>query len=430
MMKINYYLFKRDKMIRNSRIGNPFLTISLLLILCNVSIGWSQTNHQIIKLDDKVLNEALVNGIAIGIPGISVAIGIEDSIAWVGTAGYSDLIVKNDVKTNDKFGIGSITKTFVAMVILQLVEEGKLDLDKVPTDYLDLEIVRAVPNTDSATLRELLNHQSGIPTWEFQPDWIRKGRGKDMNLDHIWSKTETLDYVSQDNFPADFQPGVRYSYSNTNYTILGLIIEAVTGNGVMTEIRKRLFQPLHINNTFLESFEEIPGEYVHNYHYLTPQFRNNAGVHEDFPEICSYLFESTAANLSPEWVAGGMVSTASDLVRWAQTLRTGELLGPSMQKEFFTYYPPEEPNDSQMKYMQGIFRLEDFYNGKDIIGHSGGTLGFSAMMFWVEDTDIVIVSLANVGSMHSGLSRSPVWLFYQEVLVPAVLKYLNYQGNN
>ncbi len=416
-------------MIRSILMNSPFLTIVLSLILCNVSIGWSQTNHQLIKYDDEVLNESLVNGITMGIPGISVAIGIGDSIAWVGTAGYSDLIGKDHVKTNDKFGIGSITKTFVAVVLLQLVEEGKLDLDKVSTDYLDLEIVRAVPNTDSATLRELLNHQSGIPTWEFQPNWIRKGRGGEMNLDHIWSKTEALDYVSQDNFPADFQPGNRYSYSNTNYTILGLIIEAVTGNELMTEIRKRLFQPLHIENTFLESFEEIPRGYVHHYHYATPQFRNDAGVHEDFPEICSYLIESTAANLSPEWAAGGMVSTASDLVRWAQALRVGELLGPSMQKEFFTYYPPEETNDSQLKYMQGIFRLEDFNNGKAIIGHSGGTLGFSAMMFWVEDTDIVIVSLANVGSMHSGLSRSPVRLFYREVLIPAVMKYLNYQGN-
>lgn len=416
-------------MIRSNLIKTPFSTIVVLLILCNISVGWSQTNHQLIKYDDEVLSEALVNGITIGIPGISVAIGKGDSIAWVGTAGYSDLIEKHHVKTNDKFGIGSITKTFVAVVCLQLVEEGKLDLDKVPTDYLDLEIVRAVPNTNSATLRELLNHQSGIPTWEFQPNWIRKGRGKEMYLDHIWSKTETLDYISQDNFPPDFQPGVRYSYSNTNYTILGLVIEAVTGNDIMTEIRKRIFQPLHIKNTFLESFEKIPGGYVHNYHYATPQFRKTAGVHEDFPEIRSYLVESTAANLSPEWAAGGMVSTASDLVRWAQALRIGELLEPSMQKEFFKYYPPEETNDSPMKYMQGIFRLEDFSNGKDIIGHSGGTLGFSAMMFWVEDTDIVIVSLANVGSMHSGLSKSPVWLFYQEFLVPAVKKYFNYHVN-
>ena len=82
-----------------------------------------------------------------------------------------------------------------------------------------------------------------------------------------------------------------------------------------------------------------------------------------------------------------------------------------------------------MKYMQGIFRLEDYYNEKDIIGHSGGTLGFRAMMFWIEDTDIVIVTLANVGSMHSGFSQDPVWLFYQKFLMPAVMKYFDYQEN-
>ncbi|MGD2154639.1 MAG: serine hydrolase domain-containing protein, partial [Gemmatimonadales bacterium] len=125
--------------------------------------------------DERVLEDALVVGIAMGIPGLSVAIGVGDSLAWAGTAGYNDILRRVPVQTDDRFGVGSITKTFVATVILQLVEEGKLDLDRTPQDYLDLEIVRAVPNTGSATLRQLLNHQSGIPTWEFQEDWIRAG---------------------------------------------------------------------------------------------------------------------------------------------------------------------------------------------------------------------------------------------------------------
>lgn len=375
------------------------------------------------KDSEKLLEDALVCGIAMGLPGISVAVGVDDSLAWTGTAGYSDISRRMAVKPHDRFGIGSITKTFVARVILQLAEEGRLDLEKTPADYLDLEIVRKVPNTDKASLRQLLNHQSGIPTWEFQPDWIRKGRGYEMNLDYVWGKTETLEYVAREGMTAPFKPGERYGYSNTNYTILGLIIETVTGNDVITEIRRRILEPLGLKDTFLESFEPVPGGYVHHYHYATPQFKNIAGIHRGFPLVRPYLVESTAANLSPEWAAGGMVSSASDLVRWARAIREGELLGPAMRKEVFTYYPPKIQRSTRRRYTQGVMRINDYYQGHAVYGHTGGTLGFTALMYWLEDTGITVVMLTNVGGMHSGLSRSPVGLFFREVLLPAVMRY-------
>lgn len=374
------------------------------------------------EINEERLQNALVCGIAMGIPGISVAVGSGDELAWTGTAGYSDISRRVPVKTHDRFGIGSITKTFVARVILQLAEEGRLDLDKTPLDYLDLDMVRKVPNTDKAALRQLINHQSGIPTWEFQPDWIPEGRGEKMKLDYVWGKTDTLKYVSEEGMTAAFEPGERYSYSNTNYTILGLVVEAVTGNEVITEIRRRILEPLELNDTYLESFEPIPGGYVHHYHYATPQFKKIAGVHRGFPLIRPYLVESTAANLSPEWAAGGMVSSASDLVRWARAIRDGELLGPDMQKEVFTYYPPEKPRSSRMQYMQGIMRMENYYRDLAAYGHSGGTLGFTALMYWFEDTGNIVVVLTNAGGMHSGLSRSPASLFFREVLLPALIR--------
>jgi D-alanyl-D-alanine carboxypeptidase len=360
-----------------------------------------------------------------GIPGLSVAIGVGDEVAWTGTAGHRDVLRKLPVRVNDRFGVGSITKTFVARVILQLVEEGRLDLEKTPADYLDLPIIRNIHNTDSATIRQLINHQRGIPTWEFQEDWIPRGRGALMDLDHIWGKTETLEYCTKNLLPPANAPGSRYSYSNTNYTILGLIIEAVTGNDAAVEIRRRILEPLGLENTFLESFEEVPGGYVNHYHYATPDFQSAAGIHSEFKEVRPYLVESTPGNLSPEWAAGGMVSSASDLVRWARAIRDGELLGSAMQEEVFTYYPPETGPSRRSQYMQGISRSADFFEGTAAYGHSGGTLGFTAYMYWLEDTDVILVMLANVGGMHSGLSPSPVSLFFREVLLPRVMRYLS-----
>jgi D-alanyl-D-alanine carboxypeptidase len=373
---------------------------------------------------DKPLRDALVQGVVLGIPGLSVAIGTGHRLAWAGTAGYSDLVRKVPVSVDDRFGVGSITKTFVARVVLQLVEEGKLDLNRAATDYLDPEVVRDVPSADVATLRQLLNHQSGIPNWEFQPAWIRQGRGDQINLAKVWSKTETIEYVTGDHLRADHEPGDRCTYSNTNYTILGLVIEAVTGNDVALEIRRRILGPLRLKDTFFESFEEIPGGTVHHYHYATPQFAEDAGIHPEFPEVRPYLVESTAANLSTEWTAGGMVSSASDLLRWAQAIRDGELLSLAMQKEVFAAYPPKQPGSAQVEYMQGVLKVNDFHNGEAAFGYGGGTLGFTSRMYWLEKTDLVLVLLTNVGCMHSGLKPTPVGMFYKDVLLPAALRFV------
>ncbi len=394
---------------------------ALVVFFTTPATAWAQTPS---RPDDRILTEALVQGIAMGIPGLSVAIGAGDTLAWQGTAGSSDLRRNISIRPRDRFGVGSITKTFVARVILQLVEEGRLDLEKTPLDYLDQEIVARIPNTDTATLRHLLNHQSGIPTWEFQADWIRRGRGAEMDLDHIWGKTETLQYCTRNLLPATNAPGQRYSYSNTNYTLLGLIIEAVTGREASVEIRRRILEPLGLRDTFLESFEDIPGGCVGHYHYATPRFQAVAGIHPDFVRIGPYLVESSAGNLSPEWTAGGIVSSAADLVRWARAIRDGELLGPAMQAEVVTWYPPAEGAGRRSRYLQGISRQEGFHDGLAAWGHSGGTLGFTAYMYWLEGTDIIVVMLANVGGMHSGLSPSPVSLFFRQVWLPAVMRWI------
>ena len=181
--------------------------------------------------DDAVLRDALVTGVCLGLPGVSVAIATRDGVVFSATDGCSDLSDGAPLHADDRFCVGSITKTFVAVVTLQLVDEGKLDLDSTAMDYIaHVPHVKDVPNAGSATLRQLLSHQSGVPTWEFEPSWIRAGRGADMVPGHVFGKAETLQYCTADLLPPTGAPGEKFSYSNTNYTLLGLIIEAVTGN--------------------------------------------------------------------------------------------------------------------------------------------------------------------------------------------------------
>ena len=105
-------------------------------------------------------------------------------------------------------------------------------------------------------------------------------------------------------------------------------------------------------------------------------------------------------------------------------MRDGDLLSPKMRREALTYYPPEQPRNSRSQYMQGISKTASYFDDYTILGHGGGTLGFTARMYWLEDTDIVVVMLANVGGMHSDLLQSPVGWFFRDVWLPTVMRYL------
>ena len=418
--------------------------------------------------DDSVLREALLTGVCMGLPGVAVAIATEAGLLWEGSEGVADIKTSAPMRARDRFCVGSITKTFVAVVVLQLAEEGKLDLETKLIRYLDGDVatrVRRVPNASVATLHQILSHQSGIPTWEFAADWIRKGRGVELELGKVWEKDETLQFAEQ--LPPTGEPGHSYSYSNTNYTLLGLVIEAVTGNDVAVEIRRRVLEPLELKDTYLDSFEASPrpgpdGRALsRHYHSATPHYIAAAGgLHPSFANVGGHraLIDTSAANLSPEWAAGGLVASMGDLALYTAALRGGDsLLSAATRERMFEYRPPassEEGDDGsghpskwlpedagvrrgQTEYCMGIMRTREYgaaSDGGDILcyGHWGGTLGFSARMWWEQPREAtavaklgpVVCCATNIGSMHSGFEVAPFSLWNTRVLAPAVRAYL------
>lgn len=274
------------------------------------------------------INACMNLAIERGIPGISVAIGARNGVIWTGTAGWADVRAKLPIDRRTLFGIGSITKTMVATVVLQLVEEGRLDLDDTPGGVLGLSATAGVANADCASVADLLGHRSGVPSWENDPRWIRAGRGRNLDPSRIWGRTEALEYVRAT--PPTDRPGGAFAYSNSNYTLLGLMVETVTQHGLQDEIRRRILQPVGLADTYLEGFEPgHPQRVAHRYHYATPEFRETAGIAPAFVEVEPGLVDTGGANLSVEWAAGGMISSPSDLVTFAVALRGGRLLGPS-----------------------------------------------------------------------------------------------------
>ncbi|MBC8155691.1 MAG: beta-lactamase family protein [Bacteroidetes bacterium] len=330
-----------------------------------------------------------------GVPGISAAIATSQGVIWTGVAGCSNVVTRQPLHEANLLGIGSITKTFVAVVILQLVEEGKLSLNHTAQDVLG-GMVQYIPNANQATLAQLMNHTGGVPSWEDDSLWIRQGRGRDLDPQRHWGKLETLAYVR--GHAALNAPGHQFNYANTNYTLLGLAIEKVTGQDVAHEIRTRICQPLGLAETFLEGFELEPRRRLaRRYHFATAEFCRTAGVAAGFPEVQPGLVDVSSSNLSVEWTAGGVVTTARDLATFALALRTGPLLKAASR----TFMQTWESAGAQWQVGHGLFRDQRF-GPQVLVGHDGGVLGFTASFFWVEGTDAVIVLLANVGVMHAG----------------------------
>jgi D-alanyl-D-alanine carboxypeptidase len=340
---------------------------------------------------------------SLGIPGISVAIATRHGLTWTGASGVANLQSAQPVTANMLFGIGSITKTFVAVVILQLVEEGRLDLQDTPVDVLN-DAVTDIANVRQATIPQLLNHTGGVPSWEDDPNWIRDGRGARLDVDHPWGKTDALDYV-RGHAPLA-APGEKYSYSNTNYTLLGMMIEKVTGVDAADEIRRRILHPLGLKDIYLEGFEPVPVHRLpHRYHRATPAFRRDAGVNAAFPEVRPELIDATRSNLSVEWAAGGMLATARDLALYGTALRDGKLLQSQSMQLMTRWYPTGK---DAIQVGHNVFRW-GYPEGLAHIGHNGDVLGFSAALYWLESADAVAAALCNVGTMHSG--EIPIGLY-------------------
>ena len=352
---------------------------------------------------ERMLRAELAKGLTRGLPSISLAIATRQGVIWEGAVGYADLPSRSRAHPAYLYGIGSITKMFAACVIEQLIDEGRLSLDAKGRDLLGEEVIAGIPNADRATVRQLLEHTSGVPSWEFDSDWIRHGRGADMDIAHQWGKTEALDYLKSGRDRATNEPGLGYAYSNSNYTLLGLIIEKVTGHEAVAEIHDRLLRPLGLTDTYVEGFETVDRSRIPSrYHFGTRTFVRNAGMHPTFrrlhgPLVRAPLIDVSRSNLSTEWLAGAMVATARDLALFARALRDGRVVSPAGLARMSAFRPTDDKDEDMG---QGL--ALDRYGRERMIGYTGNVLGFGAVVGWVPDGDLVLAVMTNVGVMHAG----------------------------
>ena len=375
------------------------VTMNRRWILCLVSCCLMSSAPAVRATNaENALRAELAQGLARGMPSISVAIATRQGVIWSDAVGYADLPSRSLAHTGYLYGIGSITKMFVACVIEQLVDEGRLSLDATGAELLGSETVAGIPNAARATVRQLLDHTSGVPSWEFDSEWIRHGRGSAMDVAHIWGKTEALDYLKSGRDKASNEPGLGYGYSNSNYTLLGLIIEKVTGHEAVFEIHERLLSPRGLTDIRFEGFEPVDAARVPSrYHFATADFVRDAGLHPSFRRVGRQLIDVSRSNLSTEWTAGAILATARDLALFVRDLRDGQVVGAAALRRMESFKATDD-RDEDMG--QGL--ALDRYGREQLIGYTGNVLGFGAAVGWVPGEDVVVALLTNVGAMHAG----------------------------
>lgn len=353
------------------------LTYILFLVII---ISLSCSNDNSLPLEQKLQN-ALEKGIKkYDVEGVSAAIIFPDKKKWIGTSGISHDTIT--IKPDMVFAIGSITKNFVATLALKLVEEGKLSLDDPLLKWLP-----EYPHVNSEiTIRQILNHTSGIYMfWSNQQIWddLKKDRAK------VWAPEEVLTYIKE----PYFEPGEGYRYSNTNYLLMAMIMEKVTGKRLSVQFKERFWNPLHIENAYLSIEEEIPDNQAHVY---GDNF-NNDGSYQDL------TFLPRASHESIGYGSGGLFMTAEDLAFWCHSLFEGKILNQQSMDEMLQFVS-SGLNKNMNDYGLGVekFRRKNS-NGKMAYGHSGANIGTSASMVFLPKHHLsVVVMINNMNHQCSG----------------------------
>jgi D-alanyl-D-alanine carboxypeptidase len=301
--------------------------------------------------------------VAAGAPGAVVYVRTPRGVRTA-VAGFARLRPAVRMRVADHYRIGSVTKTFVATAVLQLVAEGKLSLDE-PVDRV---LPGVVPNGAAITLRMLLNHTSGLYNFSDDPELVADVTA---NPSREWNPRELLAVAFS--HPPLFAPGSAHAYNNTGYVLLGLTVEAVTGRPLGEVLRARIFAPLHLSGTSFPRSIAMPAPLAHG--YWAPQ-----GALVDLTSIF---------NFSAAYAAGQMVSTVRDLSTFFGALLQGRLLPARLLQQMKALPAPKSG------WIAGLGLLTTRTRCGTAFGHGGDAVGWHDEVLATGDGRRVAVVMVN-----------------------------------
>jgi len=327
----------------------------LILFFCTSCFSQPVLDKELDRITDSVL---AVNPL---IPGMIVSYVCGD-YKWEKAKGYADLEKKIPMRLENTYRIGSVTKTFTISVLLQLVDEGKVSLDEKISKYFP-----DIPNAENITVKMLANMRSGLYNYseskEFE-DTLTNRPSK------VWTDDELVQLALK--YPPYFPPDSNFHYSNTNTILIGKIIEKVTGSKWQDEVKKRIFEPLGLKNTWTANGRDMIGDYSHGYMQMDSSSSK-------LTDVTSY-YDVTWAS-----AAGDIISNIDDIKIYLRALGTGKFYSPRIQdarKEWAITH-------GNLKYGLGMFSVGGF------LGHNGGIPGFTNFSGYSPEKNCSIIVVYN-----------------------------------
>jgi CubicO group peptidase (beta-lactamase class C family) len=296
-------------------------------------------------------------------PGASVAISQSGRIVYEGHRGLADIPAKRAISAATVFRVGSITKQFSSAVLLQLAAEGKVGLDDPLSKYLP-----TYPNASAITVRELLNHTSGIQSYTSIPGWM-----VEANTNRAYTTQQMIAEFA--NLPAPSKPGEAWSYNNSGYVLVGAVIEAVTKRPWYEQVNRRIAVPLGLRSL--------------RYGVDEPTIALMAKGYTEGDDKAVAL--ANKIHMSVPAAAGALVANAADVTRWGYALHHGKVVPLPFYKQMIA--PTKLPNGTVAPYGFGL--ETGTLRGIATIGHSGGIFGFASDSVYVPREDVFVTVLTN-----------------------------------
>lgn len=348
------------------------VALSLLAVPAQAATAEPNTSPAALAPPDTVgLAAALRSAVNAGAPGALARID-DHGKTYKETRGLADRGTRRAITTDDRFRIGSVTKTFSAVVLLQLADEHRLTLDAPVNRYLP----KLLPD-DRITVRQVLSHRSGL--YDYTNDMFADSvSGFEAVRNKVFTYRQLVALSLKK--PRTNAPGAAYSYSNTNFVIAGMLIEKITGQSVRTAYQDRIFKPLKLRDTFyVHPDTKIPGSYARG--YLTP---DTAGAP---------LVDATAQTASWAQSAGAIISSARDLDTFYSALLSGKLMSAARLGEMERF----SRVDSTTAYGLGLRRRE-LSCGVSVYGHTGVVQGYYTYAFATKDGSRSVAAVATTSN--------------------------------
>jgi D-alanyl-D-alanine carboxypeptidase len=328
-------------------------------------------------------------------PGLSVAVVFTDNTSWTYATGYADKEMQTPLRVSHKLMQGSVGKTYAAALMMRLIHAGKIGLDDKISGYLGhYAWYPQLPNAPDITVRMLLNHTSGIMRYEFKEAFAAE---LTRNPDKIWKPEELLKYIFGEK--PDFKAGEGWDYSDTNYILLGMIIEEVSGKKVYDLVVSELLKPLQLKNTHPSNTRTLKG-LAQGYAGNNNPFGNKNKMIENGRFIVNPQFE---------WTGGGFYSTTSDIARWGKYLFEGRAFDASMLSTMLEGV--SAPFGPDARYGLGVM-IRPTAAG-NTYGHGGFFPGYLTEMLYFPDQKVCIALQTNtsdIKNINPALSKMGVEL--------------------